>query len=94
MSRLLPFLTLAFALGCENTDSDPQYGICADVCKELYQNCSYSAYPSYDSCLEGCAYNQEEGADIEQQLTCFLEAECDTFEIIECENQYGANNDE
>ena len=95
MSRLIPLLCpLGLMLSCDVGTSDPQYGICADVCEELYQSCEYAAFPSYDSCIEGCAYNEEEGADMEQQLTCFQEAECDTFAIIECENQYGATSNE
>ena len=67
-----------------------EYGICSEVCQELYQQCDYAAYPSYDSCLEGCAYNEERGADMVEQFACVQNAECNTFEIIECEHQYGA----
>ena len=83
---------LAITTACQPKSTE--YGICGDICQELYQQCEYAAFPSYESCLEGCAYNEEEGADLEEQLTCFQEAECDTFGIIECENQYGANSDE
>jgi hypothetical protein len=28
------------------------------------------------------------------QYECFQEAACDTFEIVECENTYGAQSDD
>lgn len=68
--------------------------ICEDMCDELYRTCQYAAFPDLESCLEGCAYNREEGADVDSQLTCILEAGCDTFQIVECENAYGAESDE
>ena len=92
-SSLICSSALLLLIGCDSQKNTSQYGICADVCEELYQSCSYAAYPSYDSCLAGCAYNEEEGADMESQLSCFQEAECDTFAIIECENQFGASSD-
>jgi hypothetical protein len=64
------------------------------MCDELYKTCEYAAFPDWDSCLEGCAYNREEGGDVNEQLDCVLEAECDTFKIVECENVYGAESDE
>ena len=94
LSRIAIVFSLIPLLSCETSKGSPEYGICADVCEELYQRCAYSAYPSYESCIEGCAYNEEEGADMESQLSCFQEAECDTFAIIECENQHGASSDE
>jgi hypothetical protein len=60
---------------------------CEELCSILVVECKYSAFPSKDSCLEGCAYNEEEGTDIEGQLACVQEASCDTFEILECEHQ-------
>lgn len=67
---------------------------CNDLCNELQGTCGYDAYPDYGSCLEGCAYYQEEGVDIEGQLGCIQEAQCDTFAVLECENQYGIENSE
>ena len=83
---------LFFLFAC--TQEASEYGICEDICKEVYSTCQFEAYPSYESCLEGCAYNEEEGSDLEAQYQCFQEAECDTFEIIECENTYGAQSDD
>lgn len=63
---------------------------CELLCDELYQTCEYDAYPSYESCLQGCAYQQSEGADMKGQQACVAKAECDTFAILECEHKYGA----
>ena len=89
--RTLTILLLWMSISCQPT---PEYGICEDICKEVYSTCQFAAYPSFDSCLEGCFYNEEEGADMDAQYECFQEAACDTFEIVECENTYGAQSDE
>ena len=63
---------------------------CDDLCAVLVVDCSYAAFPDKESCLEGCAYNEKEGADIESQLSCTQEAvsknTCDTFTVLECEH--------
>jgi hypothetical protein len=33
---------------------------------------------------------EEENLDMAEQAECVLDAECDTFEIIECENEISA----
>lgn len=63
---------------------------CELLCDELYQTCEYDAFPTYESCLQGCAYQQSEGADMKGQQACVDQAECDTFAILECEHTYGA----
>ena len=88
LSHTIIFLWL-HTLGC-NPQQD--YGICDDICKEVYSTCQFAAYPSYQSCVEGCAYNEEQGADIDGQFTCIQEASCDEFAVVECENTYGANS--
>ena len=45
------FVSLLMSMGCQ---PEPEYGICEDVCKEVYTTCNFAAYPSFDSCLEGC----------------------------------------
>ena len=74
-------------LGC-NSGGPPS--TCYTLCQELFQTCDYDAFPTFQSCEEGCLYKQEEGADIEAQLTCIQEAECNEFTVIECEHTYGA----
>ena len=53
---LITSLFLWMFIGCQPT---PEYGICEDICKEVYSTCQFAAYPSFDSCLEGCFYNEE-----------------------------------
>ena len=67
---------------------------CESLCDNLYQTCEYGAFPSYDSCLQGCVYQQSEGADITGELTCVERAACDTFAILECEHKFGAAAEE
>ena len=62
---------------------------CRDLCDELYKACDYEAFPSYSSCMQGCAYDLERSADIDLQLDCVLDAACDTFAIVECQNAHG-----
>ena len=47
--------------------------MCRDLCDELYKSCDYEAFPSYSSCMQGCGYDIERGADIETQLDCVLD---------------------
>ncbi len=62
---------------------------CEDLCSELITACAYTAFPSTDSCLQGCSWNESEGAAIAAQLACVKDAACDTFLIVECEHEYG-----
>jgi len=78
-------------LGCVGGDIDDS---CSRLCDELYTTCSYSAFPDHDSCMEGCRYSEEEGADVDAQLDCVRGVECDVFAVIECENTYGVGTDD
>jgi hypothetical protein len=80
----LPLLVLLF--GCGNAAED---STCRDLCIELVTNCEYAAFPSVESCQQGCEYNAVQGADIEGQSECVIAAECDTFAIVECEHVFG-----
>ena len=84
-------LTAFLLVGC--TSQSGPASPCYSLCQELVQTCDYSAFPSFSSCEEGCVYYQEEGVDVEGQLTCIQEAECDEFAVIECENEYGVESD-
>jgi hypothetical protein len=64
--------------------------LCEELCDELVMSCGYEAYPSLDSCLRGCEWDIEQGADVEAERTCVLEAACDTFKVIECQHRHGA----
>lgn len=71
---------------------DPDAGgeaTCDAICDELVNGCGYVAYPTKDSCLQGCAWNRKEGVDVEVQRACIEEAACDTFAIVECAHDGG-----
>lgn len=86
--RALLFLALVALLGCEQ---QVQNQTCENICDELVNNCMYDAYPTKDSCLQGCLYKSQQGAQMERAEACVLNAECDTFEIIECEHAEGVD---
>ncbi|MDP2315685.1 MAG: hypothetical protein Q8P41_22495 [Pseudomonadota bacterium] len=67
---------------------------CESLCDVMYKECEYGAYPSYESCLQGCAYQQSEGGNVEGELVCIEKAECDTFAILECEHKFGPGSSE
>jgi disulfide bond formation protein DsbB len=75
-----------FFLGCVGGGASSP---CEDLCSELVVTCRYEAYPGTGSCLEGCAYAEQQGADIVAQSLCVIEAECSTFNILECEHEFG-----
>jgi hypothetical protein len=78
-------LSLVAVIGCTETEET----VCDGLCRELVQSCGYAAYPSLDSCRQGCEYAAEQGADIVGEEECIINAECDTFAIVECEHVYG-----
>ena len=85
------FFPLILCLSCASVTPDTP---CENLCDELTRQCAFDAFPSYTSCLEGCLYNEENNsADTEAYLTCAQEAECDEFEIMECEHQHGASEE-
>ncbi len=86
MRAWLPLVLLVLA-ACE--DEGGPNSMCDDICDELVQSCDYAAFPSVESCEQGCAYSKSEGADIEGYLNCVEAAECNTFEIVGCERAYG-----
>ena len=76
-------------VGClpESTASD---GPCDKICDILVQDCAYDAFPSLDSCWEGCAYQEEEfeDYDVDGHLECLETSNCDTFAILECSHAF------
>lgn len=90
MRTLLPLLLLLPLSACEGeqTAADASQ-FCEDICDELVAVCEYGAYPRFDSCLEGCAWYEDQGADVVSELACIQSAQCDTFLIVECEHMHG-----
>lgn len=80
---ILWFLTLA---ACGEPVSA---STCDALCTQLVQDCEFGAYPTYESCEQGCLFAESEGADIEGEQACIARAECDTFAILECEHTFG-----
>lgn len=89
MRRILPLVLLVCALPFGCNKKLEATSTCEDMCDELVFTCEYAAFPEYDSCVQGCNYNAEQGADVAAQYGCVQEAACDTFAIVECEHQYG-----
>ncbi len=61
---------------------------CETMCKELVFSCDYAAYPSVDSCLQGCEFDASNGADIDGELECIEAASCDPIETVSCARQF------
>jgi hypothetical protein len=89
MRTLLPLLMLLTLGACEGEATSGISDTCQDLCDELVEVCGYGAYPRFDSCLQGCAWYEEQGADVGGELACVQDAACDTFLIVECEHEYG-----
>lgn len=75
--------------GCGPT-VPPEVAACQSVCTELMSTCGFDAYPSYDSCLTGCANEVEEGHDIFAKEDCVFEADCNLFDLLDCEHPVSA----
>lgn len=89
MRPILPLLMLLCATACDPESGDNTSANCQDLCDELVDSCEYGAYPRFDSCLQGCAWYEKQGADVAGELACVQDAACDTFLIVECEHEYG-----
>lgn len=85
LARLF-FLVACLLAGCEKQQEN---SACDDMCTEMVAMCGMEAYPSMDSCLQGCEYSADQGADVGAQLLCVQQASCDPFALVECEHAYG-----
>lgn len=65
--------------GCDTAQSE-----CETLCRELVMTCDYAAYPTLDSCVQGCEYDQSRGADIQGETECIQDAACDPIQTVEC----------
>ncbi len=82
----LAAVALTTGVGCKN---GPSESACEDLCTELVDVCAYEAFPDRASCMQGCLYSSDVGADLDGQRECVLGAACDTFTIVECEHAFG-----
>lgn len=78
---------LGLVAGCTTAPDTDE--VCDRMCTELVMTCEFAAYPSFDSCMAGCAYSREEGADVDHESVCITQAGCDEAAIIECEHSWG-----
>jgi hypothetical protein len=87
------FFLLGLLTACADSESPlALQGPCGDMCRDLVQDCQYAAFPTIESCFEGCLYAEDQGADVDAQATCISGAvtdTCDTFAILECEHAHG-----
>ena len=79
-------LLLALAACSQKT---PEAEACEELCFELVSHCAYEAYPSTESCMQGCLYDVSLGGDPIGMLPCVQAANCDEFAVVECEHVYG-----
>ncbi|TVQ91069.1 MAG: hypothetical protein EA397_11275 [Deltaproteobacteria bacterium] len=84
---LLGLALLGLTSGCADP-VPPEVATCNALCGELFTECQYRAFPTMESCLDGCGYYESRGVDIESHRACVEEAACDTFAIVECENAH------
>ena len=61
-----------FSLGLLSVacQSEPENQTCEPLSDSLVKDRQFEAFPSYGSCMEGCAYNEAEGADVDAQIKC------------------------
>ena len=83
-----PLLFLLALAGCAKQQVATE---CDTICDELVKGCGYSAFPSADSCVQGCLYEEEQGSKTDRAAACIQDAACDTFKIIECEHAPGVD---
>lgn len=84
------WLLLSLLAACTTaTDADE---VCQAMCEDLVMTCEYAAYPSHESCMQGCAYARQEGANVKAEADCVAKAECDTFAIVDCEHKFGQSS--
>ena len=77
-------LALVFLIGCGSDAS-----VCEDLCQTLVLQCGYEAFPTLESCQQGCEYDASQGVDVDARNACVQAAGCDTFAVVECEHDEG-----
>ena len=87
INLVLTGLAVCTMVACGDTQTAPEWPAdCVSLCDALVTDCSYEAYPTMDSCLQGCSYDIELGKDIGGQRECVETANCDLFAIVECQH--------
>ena len=88
MRAIIWVLALTSACATPPKTSDTH---CSGLCDVLVTECAVNSFPSVDDCESACVFGEEDGgADILSYKICVEAVEdCDTFEIVECENEHG-----
>lgn len=82
---------LAFIAGCTTARVETA---CERICNDMVKVCDVGAFPTWESCVQGCAYADERGQDTVGYETCVSEAGCDAHIILqECEHEFGYTED-
>ena len=81
-------LTLCALTVCACAGPPPAKG-CEETCTELVGECSYAAFPSHQSCVEGCLVDAEVGAPVSTLQDCVSDSACDPFRLLECSRAFG-----
>jgi len=77
------------SVACGPPPQDPLPPACEALCAELVDVCGLASFPDRDSCLGGCAYEAQEGADVDAYEACASDAACDPFALVACEEAHG-----
>ncbi|MFT7519592.1 MAG: hypothetical protein ACI9MC_001734 [Kiritimatiellia bacterium] len=85
--RIIQTICVAMMLACGSSEETKT--ACGELCAELVEGCESGAYPDMDSCMNGCALEAEQGANVPEYSTCVEQAECDQFAIVDCQDQHG-----
>jgi len=63
---------------------------CTSVCGVLFDECQLESFASFEECESSCAYAEQRGAKVDWYDECLANvSECNTYEIVECENEHG-----
>jgi hypothetical protein len=77
----------ALFVGCGTAE---KISPCTDICGVLVDQCEVASFTSFGECESSCAHSEEQGTVVADYLTCLENVdECDTFGIVECENEHG-----
>ena len=90
MKTLLLGLVSILLVGCLTTSDQ---AACKKMCESLVRTCHFEAFPDYSSCEQGCGYEATEGGHVVSMAECVEEADCETFEILECQHAFGFDQD-
>ena len=67
----------------------PPKAVCDATCDKLVLECGFAAFPSHQSCVEGCLIDAKLGAPVHTLEDCVSDAECDPFTVLECTRAFG-----